>query len=85
MPNVRKLQESQRCGKRCDKQSNAIIDAVARKLNKENTSENGRTNKNRQEHRNNKLAEMKSKVILTNVIWPIKTDKRSDVEDPRKT
>ena len=38
MQNVRKLQERKRCGKRCDKQSNAIIDAVARKLNKENTS-----------------------------------------------
>ena len=38
MPNVRKLQESKRCGKRCDKQSNGIIDAVARKLNTENTS-----------------------------------------------
>ena len=38
MPNIRILQESRRCGKRCDNQSNAIIDAVARKLNKENTS-----------------------------------------------
>ena len=38
MPNIRKLQESKRCGKRCDNQSNAIIDAVARKMNKENTS-----------------------------------------------
>ena len=59
MPNIRKLQESKRCGKRCDNQSDAMIDAVARKLNKENTSycsKKGEQTKNRQEHRNTKIS-----------------------------
>ena len=86
MPNVRKLQESKRCGKCCNKQSNAIIDAVARKLNKEITSYYSKTGEQTKIDKNIEITnkqKLRAKVILTNIIWPVKTDKRSNVEDPK--
>ena len=58
MSNIRRLKKTRDAVNVAIIDANAIMDTVARKLNKENTSYySKRTNKqNRQEHRNNKIS-----------------------------